>query len=116
MEERHLAERAVGNEAARAGEGFGQFLKLGRGTGFVFGADGPGVVGLDEPVEMKGDSGIHEFAGFHHAVFDDFIELVLVGEALKHGHEIGCVGRFGSKLDGLVVCSFLIAQGNLSIN
>ena len=115
MEKGHLAEGAVGNDAPGAGERFRQLFKLGCGIGFVFGADGSGVVGFDEPVAMKGDSGIHEFAGFHHAVFDDFVEFVLVGEALKHGHEVGCVSRFGGKLDGLVVCRFLVAQGNLSI-
>ena len=91
MEERDLAERAVGDDAPGTGERLVQFFELGGGTGFVFGPDGPSVMRLHEPIEMKRDPGIHEFAGFDHAVFDDFVELVFIGEALKHGHEIGCV-------------------------
>ena len=92
MEKRDLAEGAVGDDASGTGERLVQFFEFGGGTGFVFGSDGSGVMRLHESIEMKRDPGIHEFAGFDHAVFDDFVELVFIGEALKHGHEIGCVG------------------------
>ena len=92
MEKRDLAEGAVGDDASGTGERLVQFFEFGGGTGFVFGPDGSGVMRLHESIEMKRDPGIHEFAGFDHAVFDDFVELVFIGEALKHGHEIGCVG------------------------
>ena len=92
MEKRDLAEGAVGDDASGTGERLVQFFEFGGGTGFVFGPDGSGVMRLHESIEMKRDPGIHKFAGFDHAVFDDFVELVFIGEALKHGHEIGCVG------------------------
>ncbi len=52
-----------------------------------------------KPVGVQGNPGIQQFTGFDHAVFYNFIEFVLCGEALKHGGKIRCMRRLGRKLD-----------------
>ena len=111
MEKDHLAEGTGGQHAPGQSEGFVQIFQLIAAVCLVFGAHAAGVVLLAKIIGKKRHSRIQKLAGFHHAVFDHFIQVAVFGETLQHGHEIGRMLRLRGKLDGLV-CFVLRAQGN----
>ena len=94
----HLAERTQGNDAPGQGEGTGGFQGFGVHA-FVFRHEVGRAVLFDESVGEESDARVHEFAGFHHPVFDHFIELIPLGQAFEHGHEPADLGRLGGQLD-----------------
>ena len=110
VKEGDFPERTVRHDTARAGEAFvhvGEFISA---VCFELCTQHACVMLLDEAVRVQGNAGLQQFTGFDDAVFDDFVQLILVGEALKHGHEVARVSGLGRQLDRLVF-RVLVAQG-----
>ena len=103
VEEGHLAEGTQRDDAA----GDGEHVPLGFQ---LFGAQAAEIVQhpadgmfLAEIIGEQRHTGVQQVTGFDDAVFDDFVEHVALGKALKHGHEIGGVLRLGIQLDLLLL-------------
>ena len=111
MEENHLSKGAGRDHASGKREGLVKIFKFFAAVGLIFGAHAAGVVFLAEVVGKERNTRIQQVTGFHHAVFDHFIQIAVFGETFQHGHEIGRVFRMRGKLDGLL-CFVLRAQGN----
>ena len=103
VEEGHLAEGTQRDDAAGDGEhvplGF-QFFGAQAAEIVQHPADG---MFLAEIIGEQRHTGVQQVTGFDDAVFDDFVEHVALGKALKHGHEIGGVLRLGIQLDLLLL-------------